>query len=118
MLDRDISAHYALGLEGDRLFIDGQGRLEFVRTMELLERFLPVPPARIVDVGGGTGPYAVPLAVRGYEVRLIDPIEVHVAEAKRAATARGLANMSATLDSSMSMMTERTRCCSLDRSTT
>jgi len=97
VFDVDIASHYALGLEGDRLFIDGRPRLELVRTMELLERFLPPPPARIVDVGGGTGVYAALLAARGYEVRLIDPIELHVAEATRAAHEGGLANMSARL---------------------
>ena len=33
----------------------GASRLEFERTKELLERLLPPPPARIVDVGGAAG---------------------------------------------------------------
>jgi hypothetical protein len=31
----------------------------------LLDRLLPGPPARLVDVGGGPGTYAAPLARRG-----------------------------------------------------
>jgi hypothetical protein len=33
-----------------------EGQLEFVRTKELLDRFLPRPRTRMIDVGGGTGP--------------------------------------------------------------
>ncbi len=44
------------------LFLDGRPRLEYVRTLELLDRHLPAPPGRIPDVGGGTVVYAVPLA--------------------------------------------------------
>lgn len=35
---------------------------------ELLERFLPPPPARVLDVGGGPGAYAAWLAGSGYAV--------------------------------------------------
>ena len=50
-LDPDIESHYRVGLERERLR-EG-GTVEFVRTRELLVRFLPAPPAVIVDVGGG-----------------------------------------------------------------
>ena len=32
----------------------------------------------MIDVGGGTGVYALPLASRGYEVHLVDPVPLHV----------------------------------------
>ena len=41
--------------EDARLRATPHGRLELARTRELLERFLPPPPARVLDVGGGTG---------------------------------------------------------------
>lgn len=78
MLDRTIADFYELGFEDDRLFINGAPRLEFVRTMEILQRFLPSPPARIIDIGGGTGIYAKELAQLGYEVHVIDPVERHI----------------------------------------
>jgi SAM-dependent methyltransferase len=78
---REIAVHYELGLEDGRLFRNGEPRLEFVRTMELLERFLPLPPQRVLDVGGGTGIYAAQLAMAGYQVHLVDLIERHVNEA-------------------------------------
>ncbi len=63
MIDPDIRAHYDLGLERERLSRDGVS-LEFVRTQELLRRYLPPPPADILDVGGGPGRYAIALAAR------------------------------------------------------
>jgi ubiquinone/menaquinone biosynthesis C-methylase UbiE len=81
-MDPDIVAHYALGLEAERLFT--WGRLERVRTEELLARHLPAPPATVLDVGGGPGAYALRLARRGYAVHLIDPVELHAAQAREA----------------------------------
>jgi SAM-dependent methyltransferase len=51
--------------------------------MELLDRYLPPPPALILDIGGGTGPYSEALGRRGYETHLLDPVEKHVERAKR-----------------------------------
>jgi ubiquinone/menaquinone biosynthesis C-methylase UbiE len=79
-LDPDIGGYYGLGHERDRLREPG-GRLEFVRTQELLSRFLPAPPAIVLDVGGGSGAHAVPLAAAGFEVELLDPVELHVEQA-------------------------------------
>jgi len=47
----------------------------------LLDRLLPAPPARVLDVGGGPGTYAAPLARRGYQVHLVDPVPLHVEQA-------------------------------------
>jgi SAM-dependent methyltransferase len=80
-VDDEIRAYYETGVELDRL-AQGYSRLEFARTKELLARFLPPPPARILDVGGGPGTYAVWLADSGYEVRLVDAIPRHVDEAR------------------------------------
>jgi ubiquinone/menaquinone biosynthesis C-methylase UbiE len=80
----EVVAFYARGLERDRL-IGGQGALEFARTRTLLERYLPEPPAVVADVGGGPGRYAVWLAERGYRVHLIDPVPLHIEQARAAA---------------------------------
>ncbi len=53
--------------------------------MELLDRLLPRPPAQVLDVGGGPGTYAAPLARRGYRVHLVDPVPLHVEQARQAA---------------------------------
>ena len=38
----------------------------------------------MVDVGGGAGAYAIPLASAGYEVHLIDPVPLHIEQAAAA----------------------------------
>jgi len=82
----EVAAYYAQGLERDRLD-SSAGALELVRTQLLLERYLPAPPAVVADVGGGPGRYAVWLAERGYRVHLVDPVPLHVEQAR--ASARG-----------------------------
>lgn len=83
----EIVAFYSLGVERDRL-TTGQGALELARTQALLERYLPAPPATVLDAGGGPGRYAVWLAERGYRVHLLDLVPLHVEQARTAANAR------------------------------
>src|SRR4051794_36848803 len=80
-MDPLVDFYTASYRESERL---ARNRLEFVRTRELLRARLPPPPARVLDVGGGTGAHAVWLAGDGYEVELIDLVPAHV-EAARAA---------------------------------
>jgi len=77
----DIQAYYSTLTETERLVATPHGRLEHLRTMELLAGHLPPPPARILDVGGGTGVYARWLAGLGYRVHLVDLVPEHVAAA-------------------------------------
>jgi SAM-dependent methyltransferase len=80
MLAAEILDFYRQGREAARLF-SGAGRLEFLRTWDVLTRVLPPPPATVLDVGGATGVYAAPLAEAGYQVRLVDPVPEHVSAA-------------------------------------
>ncbi|MFF0269018.1 class I SAM-dependent methyltransferase [Kribbella sp. NPDC004536] len=66
--------------EDERLVVRGHGRLEFLRTQELLRRWLP-PGAVVLDVGGATGVHARWLAGDGHQVTLVDPVPEHVAAA-------------------------------------
>ena len=79
-MDERIREYYGRGVERDR-FDRGHFRLEFARTKELLGRFLPPPPARVLDVGGGPGAYARWLADCGYTVHLVDATPLHVEQA-------------------------------------
>jgi 2-polyprenyl-3-methyl-5-hydroxy-6-metoxy-1,4-benzoquinol methylase len=79
-VDEEIRNYYESGVESDRLE-QGYSRIEFTRTKELLARYLPSSPARILDVGGGPGVYAEWLADQGHEVRLIDATPLHVRQA-------------------------------------
>lgn len=85
--DREILLHYEDRYDEDsRLSASGLGQLELIRTQQILERYLPRPPASILDVGGGPGVYAAWLAAGGYQVELIDLVPRHIARA----TERGL----------------------------
>jgi SAM-dependent methyltransferase len=92
--EEGILAYYARGREQNRLEA-GPGLLERARTWEVLERHLPPPPSVVLDVGGGAGAYAVPLATRGYEVHLRDPLPLHVEQATAAARAADTSLVSA-----------------------
>lgn len=90
----DMAGFYARDLERDRL-ARGDGALEFARTTTLLERYLPGPASDVIDVGGGPGRYALWLAARGYRVHLVDPVPLHVEQARSASASqpgKGLAS--------------------------
>jgi ubiquinone/menaquinone biosynthesis C-methylase UbiE len=87
LLSDEALAHYARGLEAERLS-RRTNPIELVRTQELLSRYLPPPPAVIFDVGGGAGIYAFWLAQQGYEVHLIDAVPLHVEQAQIASQAQ------------------------------
>lgn len=89
MVEPEILSYYQRNDERDRL-ASGRQRLEFMRMRDLLERFLPAPPATVLDVGGAAGRYAIPLAADGYEVHLIDPVPLLVSQAVDAARAAGV----------------------------
>ncbi len=87
-IDAGMTAYYERGDEQSRLLRGGAGKLEYLRTRELLARHLPASPATVLDVGGGTGVYAFALAGEGYSVYLIDPVPLHVEQARAASASR------------------------------
>ncbi|MGZ0148632.1 class I SAM-dependent methyltransferase [Kribbella sp. WER1] len=85
-LDPVIRAFYRdRYVEDDRLVRNGHGRLEFVRTQELLRRWLPAA-ADVLDVGGATGVHARWLAADGHRVTLVDALPEHVRTAAAVGT--------------------------------
>ena len=107
-----IKNYYKHFDEKNRLQNDNSGKLEFLMTMGVLEKYLPavgeekpvssgvVAGSRseavtgadsigkcardvsVLDLGGGAGAYAFPLAERGYKVTLADLSEDLIAQAK------------------------------------
>jgi ubiquinone/menaquinone biosynthesis C-methylase UbiE len=81
-LRQEILQYYNQGQEAGRLE-SPFAQWEKARTLDLLARFLPPAPAVILDVGGGAGAYSFPLAEQGYVVDLIDPVPLHIEQAKK-----------------------------------
>ncbi len=82
-LDPDIQAFYERGAEAERLSGGlATGPLELARTQELIQRHLPGSDLRILDVGGGPGVYARWLGALGHDVVLVDPVVLHVEQAR------------------------------------
>ena len=54
MIETDMQRSYNQGRERERL-AHGAGVLEFARTQELLQRYLPPPQAEILDVVAAQG---------------------------------------------------------------
>ncbi|MGH7467152.1 MAG: class I SAM-dependent methyltransferase [Longimicrobiales bacterium] len=77
----EILEHYQHNPEAERLF-RGAGELERIRTQEVIGRYLSAPPAAVLDVGGGPGAYSRWLGEQGYHIELVDPVPLHVEQAR------------------------------------
>ncbi|MBF4998047.1 class I SAM-dependent methyltransferase [Nocardia sp. BSTN01] len=73
----ELVEHYSRTSECDRLLRSAHGRLEFLRTQELMRRVLTLQ-ATALDVGGGTGVHARWPAGDGHSVHLVDPVPRHI----------------------------------------
>ncbi|MGD9704800.1 MAG: class I SAM-dependent methyltransferase [Acidimicrobiia bacterium] len=60
----------------------GVGRVELLRTQELLRAALPPARARVLDVGGADGVHAAWLKEDGYDVEIVDVVPLHVDRAR------------------------------------
>jgi ubiquinone/menaquinone biosynthesis C-methylase UbiE len=83
---RRIRRFYQIAAEREwnRLDQPIDGRLEFEVHKAWISRYLPPPPARVLDIGGGPGRYSIWLAETGYRVTLADlsPDLLEVARAR------------------------------------
>ena len=79
--DEEILKYYNKGNERERLD-DGLSQIEKVRTLDILERYIPKTASSIVDIGGGTGVYSFLLSEKGFDVHLLDAIPLHINQAK------------------------------------
>lgn len=85
--NREIIEHYSLGMEEKRL---GRHSMEKIRSQEIIMRYLPKPPARILDVGGAHGVYSFWLSQKGYDVHLVDIVPLHVDQAGKYSEQTGI----------------------------
>jgi ubiquinone/menaquinone biosynthesis C-methylase UbiE len=80
-LAKEIEEYYLRGVEQRRLSA-GEGELERLRTQAILVRHLPAAPAAILDVGGAARDLCFPVGRDGLQVHLIDPVELHLDQAR------------------------------------
>ena len=78
--------------EKNRLLNSNSGRLEYEMTIDILDGALPEAGA-ILDLGGGAGAYAFPLAQKGYQVTLADISEDLIGQAREKKDAEGTKNI-------------------------
>lgn len=84
LISRNIEAFYNMASEETRLE-KGMGIFEFERIKSLIERYIPLTPSKVLDIGGGTGKYSEWLAKKGHQVHLIEPVPKHLRIAKNRA---------------------------------
>ncbi len=84
-VSEEIVAHYRDHFPEPTRLSSPHGRLELLRTQEIITKHLPSGRLRILDVGGAVGTYSAWLASEGHSVHLVDPVSRQVEEARRAA---------------------------------
>ncbi len=82
LVSPDIEAFYDKASEEQRLE-SGMGIFEFERIKSLIQKYTPDTPAKVVDVGGGTGKYSEWLAQQGHDVFMIEPVHKHIRIAEK-----------------------------------
>jgi ubiquinone/menaquinone biosynthesis C-methylase UbiE len=87
-LDPEVAWYYEKGRESARL--TSMCQLEEARTRQIILTRLESRRLSVVDIGGGPGAYSVWLAELGHDVDLVDPIALHVEQAKAATTNTGV----------------------------
>jgi SAM-dependent methyltransferase len=72
----------------DEHYSTTRGRVRRELVLERIRATAPPPPAAVLDVGGGSGAIAIPLAAAGYRVTVADPsrgmLDIAVANAAEA----------------------------------
>ena len=82
MAESDLQAYYARDEERNRLSA-GLGQVELLRTIEVISRTLPSPPAVVADIGGGPGRYTDWLVEGGHTVIHRDLVAHHVDQVRK-----------------------------------
>lgn len=87
-----VKNYYRNFNEDKRLSNDNSGKLEYEMTMRNLKKYLP-KEGTILDLGGATGAYAVPLAQNGYQVYLADLSVELINQAKEKVKKENISNI-------------------------
>ena len=90
-VDPNVFGYELAYAQGRDPFPEGEATLYLDRLGPYLAQVAP-PPATVLDIGGGTGRIAIPLATAGYEVTILEPAAAGMAIAHRKAEAAGVAS--------------------------
>lgn len=88
MINQDIEWYYNRGREQARL--ERNCFLEQARTQCIIKERLPQKNCKIADIGGAAGSYAFWLTWMGHTVTLVDPVELHLQQAKETMEQTGI----------------------------
>jgi ubiquinone/menaquinone biosynthesis C-methylase UbiE len=86
--NRDKVVAYYSDFDEQARLSDNWGQIEFLRTQNIINRYLKKTSSVILDVGGAAGRYSLWLAKEGHEVHLIDPVPLHIQQAQAASDAQ------------------------------
>ena len=86
--NKDKVVEYYNGFDEQARLSNNWGQIEFLRTQNIISRYLKKVPSVILDVGGAAGRYSCWLALEGHEVHLIDPVPLHIQQAQAASNAQ------------------------------
>ena len=86
--NKDKVVEYYNGFDEQARLSNNWGQIEFLRTQNIISRYLKKAPSVILDVGGAAGRYSCWLALEGHEVHLIDPVPLHIQQAQAASDAQ------------------------------
>ena len=86
--NKDKVVEYYNGFDEQARLSNNWGQIEFLRTQNIISRYLKKVPSVILDVGGAAGRYSCWLALEGHEVHLIDPVPLHIQQAQAASDAQ------------------------------
>lgn len=89
-----VKEYYNEFEEKNRLNRDNSGKLEYEMSMRILNKYLP-PNATILDLGGASGAYTIPLAQMGYTMFLSDLSPKLIEEAKKIIKEKNINNIEA-----------------------
>lgn len=78
-----VQNFYDKNVQGEWERLGVRHRTEFAVTMRALGEYLLPVPAKVIDIGGGPGRYALALAEQDYEVTLVDLSEGNLAFARQ-----------------------------------
>lgn len=85
-----VSGFYLQAKEADRLSRTRHGQLEYLTTMSYIHRYATLPSS-ILEIGAGTGRYAIALAKEGFDVTAVELVESNLDILKE--NSRGLPNI-------------------------